>query len=123
MKEAEQYAAADKKRREAIDVRNNADQMVYQAEKTITDMGDKLPADKKQELETKIAALKESLKGENLDDIKAKMEEVQKIVYDASAQMYQAAQAAAQAQGQAGGPAPADDGVVDADYRDVDENN
>ena len=123
VREAEQFAAADKKRREGIDIRNNADQVIYQVEKTMTDMGDKLDAGKKQELETKVAALKEAMKGENLDDIKAKQEELQKLLYDASAQMYQAAQAAAQAQGQAGPGAPQDDGVVDADYRDVDENN
>ncbi len=123
VREAEQFAAADKKRREDIDIRNNADQVIYQVEKTMTDMGDKLDAGKKQELEAKVAALKEAMKGENLDDIKAKQEELQKLLYDASAQMYQAAQAAAQAQGQAGPGAPQDDGVVDADYRDVDENN
>ncbi len=123
VREAEQFAAADKKRREGIDIRNNADQVIYQVEKTMTDMGDKLDAGKKQELEAKVAALKEAMKGENLDDIKAKQEELQKLLYDASAQMYQAAQAAAQAQGQAGPGAPQDDGVVDADYRDVDENN
>ncbi len=121
VREAEQFATADKKRREGIDIRNNADQVIYQVEKTMTDMGDKLDAGKKQELETKVAALKEAMKGENLDDIKAKQEELQKLLYDASAQMYQAAQAAAQAQ--AGPGAPQDDGVVDADYRDVDENN
>ncbi len=119
VREAEQFAAADKKRREGIDIRNNADQVIYQVEKTMTDMGDKLDAGKKQELEAKVAALKEAMKGENLDDIKAKQEELQKLLYDASAQMYQAAQA----QGQAGPGAPQDDGVVDADYRDVDENN
>ena len=123
VREAEQFAAADKKRREDIDIRNNADQVIYQVEKTMTDMGAKLDAGKKQELEAKVAALKEAMKGENLDDIKAKQEELQKLLYDASAQMYQAAQAAAQAQGQAGPGAPQDDGVVDADYRDVDENN
>ncbi len=122
MREAEQFAA-DKERREAIDTRNNADQMVYQAEKALTDMGDKFPAGEKQELEAKVAALKETLKGEDLGAIKAKMEEAQKALYDATAKVYQAA--AAQAQQGAGAPGAAPDGdtVVDADYRDVDENN
>ncbi len=125
VREAEQFAAADKKRREAIDIRNNADQMVYQAEKTIADMGDKLGAGAKSGLEGQIAALKEALKGEDMEAIKAKTEAVQKTLYDATAKMYQEAQAAAQA-GQAGPGAPegpAGDTVVDADYRDVDENN
>ena len=125
VREAEQFAAADKKRREAIDIRNNADQMVYQAEKTIADMGDKLEAGAKSGLEGQIAALKEALKGEDMEAIKAKTEAVQKTLYDTTAKMYQEAQAAAQA-GQAGPGAPegpAGDTVVDADYRDVDENN
>ena len=125
VREAEQFAAADKKRREAIDIRNNADQMVYQAEKTIADMGDKLDAGAKSGLEGQIAALKEALKGEDMEAIMAKTEAVQKTLYDTTAKMYQEAQAAAQA-GQAGPGAPegpAGDTVVDADYRDVDENN
>ena len=125
VREAEQFAAADKKRREAIDIRNNADQMVYQAEKTIADMGDKLDAGAKSGLEGQIAALKEALKGEDMEAIKAKTEAIQKTLYDTTAKMYQEAQAAAQA-GQAGPGAPegpAGDTVVDADYRDVDENN
>ena len=125
VREAEQFASADKERREAIDTRNNADQMVYQAEKALTDMGDKFPAGEKQELEAKVAALKETLKGEDLGAIKAKMEEAQKALYNATAKVYQAEQAAAQAQQGAGAPgaAPNGDTVVDADYRDVDENN
>ena len=125
VREAEQFASADKERREAVDTRNNADQMVYQAEKALTDMGDKFPAGEKQELEAKVAALKETLKGEDLGAIKVKMEEAQKALYDATAKVYQAEQAAAQAQQGAGAPGAAPDGdtVVDADYRDVDENN
>ncbi len=125
VREAEQFASADKERREAVDTRNNADQMVYQAEKALTDMGDKFPAGEKQELEAKVAALKETLKGEDLGAIKVKMEEAQKALYDDTAKVYQAEQAAAQAQQGAGAPGAAPDGdtVVDADYRDVDENN
>ncbi len=72
VKEAEKYAAEDKKRREEIDVRNNADQMVYQSEKTITDLGDKLDATDKGELENKINALKEALKSSNVDRYQSK---------------------------------------------------
>ena len=78
VREAEAYAAEDKKRRESIDTRNNADQMVYQTEKTIGELGDKISADDKSELQGKVDALKEALKTDNLDDIKAKQEDLQK---------------------------------------------
>ena len=126
VKEAEKYAAEDKKRREEIDVRNNADQMVYQSEKTITDLGDKLDATDKGELENKINALKEALKGSNVEDIKAKQEELQKKFYEVSSKVYNAAgaQGAPQGEPQPGaqsGPA-GDDGYVDADYKEVDDS-
>ena len=126
VKEAEKYAAEDKKRREEIDVRNNADQMVYQSEKTITDLGDKLDATDKGELENKINALKEALKGSNVEDIKAKQEDLQKKCYEVSSKVYNAAgaQGAPQGEPQPGaqsGPA-GDDGYVDADYKEVDDS-
>jgi len=126
VKEAEKYAAEDKKRREEIDVRNNADQMVYQSEKTITDLGDKLDATDKGELENKINALKEALKGSNVDDIKTKQEDLQKKFYEVSSKVYGAAgaQGAPQGEPQSGaqsGPA-GDDGYVDADYKEVDDS-
>ena len=126
VKEAEKYAAEDKKRREEIDVRNNADQMVYQSEKTITDLGDKLDATDKGELENKINALKEALKGSNVEDIKAKQEDLQKKFYEVSSKVYNAAgaQGAPQGDPQPGaqsGPA-GDDGYVDADYKEVDDS-
>ena len=126
VKEAEKYAAEDKKRREEIDVRNNADQMVYQSEKTITDLGDKLDATDKGELENKINALKEALKGSNVDDIKAKQEDLQKKFYEVSSKVYGAAgaQGAPQGEPQSGAQSdPAgDDGYVDADYKEVDDS-
>ncbi len=123
VKEAEQYASEDKKRREAIDLKNNADQTVYQTEKTITDLGDKIKADEKSDLETKLNALKEANKGDNTDDIKAKMEDLQKKLYEISTRIYQetAAQQQAQPGADAGNTAGAD--YVDAEYKDVDENN
>ncbi len=125
IKEAEQFAAEDKKMREALDIRNGADQMVYQSEKTITDLGDKLEAADKSELETKIAALKEALKGEDLDDIKAKQEDLQKKFYEVSSKVYQQAAPQDGAPGAAPGPDPAaagGDPVVDAEYREVDDD-
>ncbi|WP_040196383.1 molecular chaperone DnaK [Candidatus Soleaferrea massiliensis] len=121
VKEAEQFAEEDKKRREEIDTRNGADQMVYQCEKAITDLGDKLDAGDKSELQTKIDALKEALKGTNIDDIKAKQEDLQKKFYEVSTKAYQAAGAAGQNADDIN-VTPPDDGVVDADYKDVDDD-
>ncbi len=124
VKEAESYAAEDKKRREAVDVRNNADQMIYQTEKTIADFGDKLSEEEKGKIETAKEALKEALKGEDIDAIKAKQEELQKEIYAVSEKVYKAA---AEAQQAAEGAAPtgdnAGDNVYEADFTDVDDNN
>ncbi|MBQ8531875.1 MAG: molecular chaperone DnaK, partial [Clostridia bacterium] len=75
VKEAEQYAAEDKKRRESVDIRNNADQMIYQTEKTVNEFGDKLSADEKAKIDAAKEALKEALKGEDIEAIKAKQED------------------------------------------------
>ena len=104
VREAEQYAAEDKARREAVDTRNNADQMVYQSEKTIEEMGDKISADDKADLQGKIDALKEALKGEDIEAIKQKQEELTKSFYAVSEKIYQAAAAAQQ--GAEGGVGP-----------------
>ena len=93
VREAEQYASEDKARREAVDTRNNADQMVYQSEKTIEEMGDKIDEADKTELQGKIDALKEALKGEDIEAIKAKQEELTKSFYAVSEKLYQAAAA------------------------------
>ncbi len=123
VKDAEQYAAEDKKRREEVDLRNGADQMVYTTEKTISEMGDKLSEEEKKGLEDAKEALKEALKGEDLEAIKAKQEELQKQVYAVSEKLYKAAaEAQAAAQGGADAGANADPNVYDADYTDVDEN-
>ena len=125
VKEAEQFAEEDKKRKEAVDARNEADQMVYQCEKILTDEGDKFSETDKTELQTKIDALKEALKGEDLDAIKAKQEELTQQFYKISEELYKAAQAQAQAEGAAGADAGAQgaDGYYDADFKDVDDNN
>ena len=125
VKEAEQYAAEDKKKREEVDIRNGADQMVFQTEKMLKENGDKLPADVKSEAESKLADLKSTLQSGSIDDIKAKQEALSQVFE----RMYQAAAAAQQAAGQnpgasASGSAsddskPNDDGVVDADFKEV----
>ncbi|MGN0539069.1 MAG: molecular chaperone DnaK [Candidatus Fimenecus sp.] len=127
VKEAEQFAEEDKKRKEAVDTRNAADQMVYQCEKILADEGDKFSETDKTELQTKIDALKEALKGEDIEAIKSKQEELTQQFYKVSEELYKAAQAQAQAQGGqapgADGAAPGGDGYYDADFKDVDDNN
>ena len=123
VKEAEQYAAEDKKRREEVDLRNSADQMVYSTEKTISEMGDKITEEEKKGLEDAKEALKEALKGTDLEAIKAKQDELQKQVYAVSEKLYRAAAEAQQAaQGGAEGGAQAGPDVYDADYTDVDDS-
>ena len=132
VKEAEQYAAEDKKRREDVDIRNNADQMVYQCEKTLTDMGDKIDESEKADVQAKIDETKEALKGDDIEKIKTASEALQQEIYKISEKVYKAAQEAAAAQqganpadGAAGaGANGAADGsnVYEADYKDADDD-
>ena len=124
VKEAEQYAAEDKKRREEVDIRNNADQMVYQTEKTVNEFGDKLSDDEKAKINAAKEALQEALKGEDIEAIKTKQEELQKEIYAISEKVYKAA-AEAQAAQNGGAEANTEAGpeVYDADYTDVDDTN
>ena len=124
VKEAEQFAADDKKKREEVDIRNGADQMVFQTEKMLKENGDKLPADVKSDAEAKLADLKTAVQSGSIDDIKAKQEALSQVFE----KMYQAAAAAQQAAGAQPGPdagasnnqqKPNDDGVVDADFKEV----
>ena len=124
VKEAEQYAEEDKKKREEVDARNAADQMVFQTEKALGEMEGKISDSEKSDIQAKLDALKEALKGSDIDTIKAKQEELQKAFYAVSEKMYQKAAQAQQAQGAAedagaqnnnGG----DDNVVDAEYKEV----
>ncbi|MEE0980449.1 MAG: molecular chaperone DnaK [Acutalibacteraceae bacterium] len=121
--EAEQFAQEDKQRREEVDTRNNADQMVYQCEKLISEEGDKFSEEDKTALSADIEALKEALKGEDINLIKNKQEALQAKFYEVSEKMYKAAQAAAGAQGAPDmgdmGGAPNGDGFYEADYTDV----
>ena len=122
VKEAEQYAEQDKQKKEEIETRNTADQMVYTTEKTLADLGDKLDAGEKADLESKKEALKEALKGTDTAAIKAKSEELQKAMYAVSEKVYAAAQQAAAAQGGdagANGAPNGGDGYVDADFKEV----
>ncbi len=91
VKEAEQYAEEDKKKRESVELRNGADQAVYQCEKTMEELGDKLEEADKTELQSKVDALKETLKGEDDEAIKAAQEELMKKFYEVSEKIYKAA--------------------------------
>lgn len=130
VKEAEAHASEDKKHKEEIDVRNNADSMVYQAEKAIKDLGDKADKSAVEKIQSAADKVKEALKGTDTESIKKATEELQKPLYEMSAAAYQQAQ---QAQGQAAGGQQAqqsapndtkknDDNVVDADYKVVDDD-
>ncbi|CDE31379.1 chaperone protein DnaK [Ruminococcus sp. CAG:403] len=128
VKEAEAYAEEDKKRREEVDVKNNAESLVFQCENALKEFGDKVTAEDKAPIESKCAALKEALKGTDTADIKAKSDDLQQAFYALSSKVYQQSGAAAQQQGApdmgaAGGSASAggasDDGVVDADFKEV----
>ncbi len=125
VEEAERYAEEDKKRKEEVDVKNQAESLVFQSEKALTDFGDKVSESDKAPIRAKIDELKKAIEGGSTADIKAKTDELQKAVYDLSSKVYQAAGAAQQAaQGEApqggasdnGGNGGNDDGFVDAEF-------
>jgi molecular chaperone DnaK len=132
-RDAEAHAEEDKKAKEAIEIRNNADNLAYQCEKQIKDLGDKIPGDKKSDIEGKIAAVREALKGSDTDAIKSAYDALQTTFQSASEDLYKQAAASAGAAGpEAGaqasaGPEPdaakkADGDVVDAEFEVVDED-
>ncbi|MCX7842683.1 MAG: molecular chaperone DnaK [Clostridia bacterium] len=130
VKEAEKFAAEDKKRKEEIEIRNNADSMVYQSEKTLKDLGDKLGADDKSKIEAEINKVKDLLKGTDTEAIKKATEDLTKAFYDISAKIYQQNPGAGPNPGAGFGPeaghnpgAGHQGNVYDADYKVVDEDN
>jgi len=127
VREAEQFAAEDQKRREEVDIRNQADQMVYQTEKALEEMGGKLSADEKTPVEAALNKLKETMKGDDFQSIKADTEELTKAFYAVSEKLYQqqGGQGADFDAGAAGFGSGGDAGpdVVDADYEVVDDDN
>ena len=128
VKDAEAYAAEDAKRKEEIDARNEADQMVYQVEKSMNDFGDKVTQADKDAVNPKVDALKEALKGSDINAIKNAKDELQKAFYEVAQRVYQqtggagAPGAGPDMSGQAAGGSMGgnpDDNIVDADYRDA----
>lgn len=125
VKEAESHAAEDKKRKEEVEVRNNADSLVYNAEKTIKEFGDKADKALVEKVQQAADKLKETLKGSDLEAIKADTEALTKPLYELSSAMYQAnaqAEGAQPGNEQTSQGAPHDDKVVDAEYKVVDED-
>ena len=130
VKAAEQFAEEDKKRREEVDTKNNAENLCYTAEKLVSDSGDKLQDADKNEINTKVAALRETLKTGTVDQIKSGMDDLQKAVYAASEKLYQqqapqGGQPGQQPPYQGGNPGNGgnnggDGNVYDADYKEVD---
>ena len=126
VKDAEQYAAEDKKRREEVDVKNEAENLCYAVEKLLKDSEDKVEAADKDNLNGKVISLREKIKSGSLDDIKKEKEELQKAMYEVSTKIYQKAapQGAPQgAEGAQGGNAQGAENVYNADYKDVDSEN
>ena len=123
VREAEQYAAEDKARKDEVDARNAGDQMVYQAEKALSELGDKVSDSEKAPVTAAIEHLKETLKGSDVNAIKQATEDAQKSFYAISEKLYQAQAQQQPNQGPAAGQsAPSDDGVVDADFEEVNDN-
>lgn len=122
VKDAEQYKAEDEKRKAAVEARNQADAMIYQTDKALKDLGDKVTEQEKTEIEKAKNELNEALQGDDTDNIKAKSEALSQAFYKVSEKLYQQAQAEQQAQPGAGQAADGDDTVVDADYKVVDDD-
>ena len=122
VKEAEQYAAEDKARKDEVDTRNTADQVIYQTEKTLNDLGDKLTDSDKAPVQAAVEKLKETIKGTDVQAIKTATDDVQKALQAIGEKIYQAAGAAQQGAPDAGAAGQNNDGVVDADYEVVDDN-
>jgi len=122
VKEAENYASEDAKIKEGIEIRNNADQLVYQTEKTINEVGDKLTADDKAAINAEIEKTKEALKGTDTDAIKAAADALQAKLYELSSKIYSQANPQGAPGADAGAQGATDGNVYDADFTDADNN-
>ena len=123
IKDAEAHAAEDKKRKEEIEVRNNAESLVYNSQKSLDELGDKISGEEKAKVETEIENVKKSLEGTNVDEIKDATEKLTKVFYELSEKLYSSQAAANQAQAETADNGEAKEGTVyDADYK-VEEDN
>src|SRR5690625_2279686 len=121
VKEAEENAEEDKKRREEVDLRNEADQLIFTTDKTIKDLEDKVSDEEKEKANNAKDELKKALESDNIDEIKAKKEALEEQVQQLSVKLYEQMAQEQQAQGQAGEEGSSDD-VVDAEYEEVDDD-
>ncbi|EIK0255170.1 molecular chaperone DnaK [Staphylococcus pseudintermedius] len=121
VKDAEQNAEADKKRREEVDLRNDADQLVFQVDKTLKDLGDNVSEEDKKEAEVKKDELKTALEGSDIEDIKAKKEALEQVVQQLSMKVYEQAQQAAQQGGE--NTSQNDSTVEDAEFKEVNDDD
>jgi len=119
-REAESFAAEDAKRKEEVEIRNSADSLAYTAEKTLRDYGDKVPADVKQEIESKIAALKSTLQGKDVNSIRTSMQELSQAMQKVGASIYQQpGQPPPGGESGPGGKKPGEEGTVEGEFREV----
>jgi molecular chaperone DnaK len=123
VKDAEANAESDKKRREAVESKNQAEALIHSTEKSLKDYGDKVSAEDKGSIETALAELKTAVEGDDAEDIKAKTQTLAEVSMKLGQAMYEASQAAEAGEGaEADATAKADDDVVDADFEEIDED-
>lgn len=121
MREAEQFAEEDKRRREEAEIRNNADSLIYTAEKTKKDLGDKLRKEHVERIDKAVAELRETLSGKDVEKIKAKNEKLAKVLQEVGTVVYQQAAAKRAEEGKTEQTQRTKEKVVDADYEEVKE--
>jgi molecular chaperone DnaK len=117
VKDAERFGEQDRKRKEEVELRNRADSTAYSAEKLLREQGDKVPGDTKSDIEAKVSALRSALQGQNLDNIRTKLSDLETAVQKMGAAMYEQPGATPPPGGQAGPPPPRDDeDVVEGEF-------
>jgi len=119
VQDAERFAKEDRTRKEEVEARNNADSMAYSAEKTLRELGDKVPADAKSEVEGKVAAVRSALQGQDVGRIRSTTQELNESLQKIGATMYEQQQASQSPPGDQGGQEPADEGTVEGEFREV----
>jgi molecular chaperone DnaK len=119
VRDAEQHAEDDRKRKEEAEARNNADSMAYSAEKTLRELGDKVPADVRNEVEGKVAAVRSALQGQDIDRMRSTTQELNESLQRIGASMYEQADATQPPPGGQPGQEPPDEGTVEGEFREV----
>ena len=117
VKEAEKFEQEDKKKKEEVEIRNHADSLVYQTEKSLEELGDKLSSEDKAKIEGELNNVKEALKGSDNEKIKSATEDLTKVFYDISSKIYQATEGQQPPEDEGFSEAQGDDGTINADYK------